>query len=159
MLVCWYSSWDASCHITLLRHPLKCLYVQLMWKETFCRWSEIDRTLLELSSCKRWILQFVLYLCVLCCTTMPPAIPGNQSPHSVSGLLWLKGPLVRYGTIQQSLVTAVNRNCTWSLKINNMESVFLAGKAGAKEPEGCFYILNHQPLFFFFASNIMMNAI
>lgn len=84
---------------------------------------------------------------------MTPAIPGNRSPHSVSGLLWLKCRLVRYNTIQQRLVTetAVNRNCMWSLKINNnMESVLSAGKEGAKEPEGCFYILNHQPPFFFF---------
>lgn len=26
-----------------------------------------------------------------------------------------------------------------------MESILSAGKAGEEEPEGCFYILDHQP--------------
>lgn len=46
-------------------------------------------------------------------------------------------------------LSAVNGDCMWSLKMNNIESVLSAGKAGAKEPEGCFYILNHQPFFWF----------
>lgn len=111
-------------------------------------------------ACERWILRFVLYLCVLCFTSVPPAIPGNQSPHPVWGLLRLKGRLAWYCTTQQSLVSegAVNGLCMWSWKMNNnMKSVLSAGKAEAKEPEGCFYILDHQP--FFLASKIMMNAI
>lgn len=36
---------------------------------------------------------------------------------------------------------------------NNTESVLSAGKAEAKEPEGCFYILDHQPFFFFWIKN------
>lgn len=107
-------------------------------------------------ACERWILRFVLYLCVLCFTSVPPAIPGNQSPHPVWGLLWLKCRLAWYCTTQQSLVSegAVNGLCMWSWKMNNnMESVLSAGKAEAKEPEGCFYILDHQPFFFCFKNN------
>lgn len=71
----------------------------------FCGWSEIDRTLLQLSS-ERWVLCFILYLCVL---LHCDASSHSRKPVTTSCLGFIVTE--RLTSVTESIV---NRYCMWS---------------------------------------------